>query len=301
MINYVFAGSDSTAASVLAALAKKSKPALVITREDAPFGRKRELRQTVVADVADSLGVKTVKANDPSLVIADIKSAGAKRGIVVSYGAILKGEVLESLQWFNLHFSLLPKLRGAAPVQRAIMNDERPTGVSIFQIDAGMDSGPVYHQFEVSIDGLNTAEALNKMADASVASLIKLLSDDSPELEQQSGDATMAPKLSREECELDLNQTSEALVRMILAAYPEPVAWVNYNGHPLRILSARTSGLSFPDEGDEIGRVEKLAGKVYVSCGKHTKLELLQVQPFSKKPMSAIDWFNGVGEATVGN
>jgi methionyl-tRNA formyltransferase len=301
LIDYIFAGSDNTAASVLEALAEQSKPKLVITREDAPFGRKRELRQTVVADVADSLGVKTVKANDPALVIEDIKSSGAKRGIVVSYGAILKGEVLESLQWFNLHFSLLPKLRGAAPVQRAIMNDERPTGVSIFQINAGMDSGPIYEQFEVSIDGLHTAQALNKMTEDSLEGLFRLLSDPSPKLKKQSGNATTAPKLSREECELDLNQTSETLLRLILAAYPEPVAWVTNNGNPLRILSARTSGLSFPEEGKQIGHVEKLAGKIYVSCGNHTRLELLQVQPFSKKPMSAIDWFNGVGEATLGN
>ncbi|MDR9363022.1 MAG: methionyl-tRNA formyltransferase [Microbacteriaceae bacterium] len=301
MIDYVFAGSDSTASSVLEALAKHSKPKLVITREDAPFGRKRELRQTVVADIADSLGVKTVKANDPALVIADIKSSGAKRGIVVSYGAILKGEVLETLQWFNLHFSLLPKLRGAAPVQRAILNDERPTGVSIFQIDAGMDSGPIYDQFEVDIVGLNTAQALKKMAENSLGSLSRLLSETSPILQKQSGDVTKAPKLTREECELDLNHTSEALLRVVLAAYPEPVAWVMNNGHPLRILSARTSGLSFPEEDQPIGQVEKLAGKVYVSCGNHTRLELLQVQPFSKKPMPAIDWFNGVGEATLGN
>lgn len=301
MIDYVFAGSDSTASSVLGALAKHSKPKLVITREDAPFGRKRELRQTVVADIADSLGVKTVKANDPALVLADIKSSGAKRGIVVSYGAILKGEVLETLQWFNLHFSLLPKLRGAAPVQRAILNDERPTGVSIFQIDAGMDSGPIYDQFEVDIVGLNTAQALKKMAENSLGSLSRLLSETSPILQQQSGDVTKAPKLTREECELDLNHTSEALLRVVLAAYPEPVAWVMNNGHPLRILSARASGLSFPEEDQAIGQVEKLAGKVYVSCGNHTRLELLQVQPFSKKPMPAIDWFNGVGEATLGN
>lgn len=301
MIDYVFAGSDSTAASVLQALTEQSKPKLVITREDAPFGRKRELRQTVVADIADSLGLRTVKANDPALVIADIRASGAKRGIVVSYGAILKDEVLESLQWFNLHFSLLPKLRGAAPVQRAILNDERPTGVSIFQIDEGMDSGPIYDQVEVNIDGLNTAQALSKMTESSLGSLSKLLSDSSPELKAQSGDVTTAPKLKREECELDLNQTSEALLRVVLAAFPEPVAWVSHNGNPLRVLSAKTSGLSFPEEGQQIGQVEKIAGKVYVSCGNHTRLELLQVQPFSKKPMPAIDWFNGLGEATLGN
>lgn len=301
MIDYVFAGSDSTAASVLTALAEQSKPKLVITRKDAPFGRKRELRQTVVADVADSLGVKTVKANDPSEVITDIKASEANRGIVVSYGAILKGEVLESLDWFNLHFSLLPKLRGAAPVQRAILDDVKPTGVTVFKIDSGMDSGPIYSQFEVDIDGLNTAQALSKMTELSLGTLSELLSEQAPELKDQKGEATLAPKLSRAECELDLSETSEALLRVILAAYPEPVAWVSHDGNPLRILSAKTTGLSFPEEGQKKGQVEKLAGKVYLSCGNHTRLELMQVQPFSKKPMSAIDWFNGVGEVNVGN
>lgn len=301
MIDYVFAGSDHTAATVLQNLSKQQLPKLVITREDAAYGRKRQMRQTVVADVAESLGVKTIKANNPESALNDIHSSTATRGIVVSYGAILKNSVLDSLEWFNLHFSLLPKLRGAAPVQRAILGDVAPTGVTVFKIDAGMDTGPIYSQFEVNITGLNTAQALEKMTQASHPILSQLLTDKTPDLTIQEGQPSFAPKLTREECELDPSKDSQTLLKIVLAAYPEPVAWIWHNGHPLRILQAKTTGFSYPEENKEIGRVEKLSGRVYLNCAGHTKLELLQVQPFSKRPMPATNWFNGVGEAILGN
>jgi len=299
-MDYVFAGSDSVAATVLEGLISFRKPSLVITREDAPVGRKRELKQTSVAEVAGNNNIQIVKTNDPSTALGQIKESGASRGIVVSYGAILKGDVLESLDWFNLHFSLLPRLRGAAPVQRSIMSGESPTGVTVFKIDSGMDTGPIYRQLEVDISGLDTKTALGKMSSNSLSLLRGLLDDENPSLQPQTGTPTHAAKLTRDECKLDFDLSAPELVRIVRAANPEPMAWTTIAGQPLRILEASTTGVRFP--GEEItGKVEMVAGRVYVVCGDSTRLELITVQPFSKKSMSARDWFNGVKEATVGN
>lgn len=300
MIDYLFAGSDSTAANVLAQLCLIHPPKLVITREDAPFGRKKELKQTDVAEIAITNEIPLAKANDPMQTLEMIRASGVKRGIVVSYGAILKGEVLESLEWFNLHFSLLPKYRGAAPVQRAIMENQTGSGISVFRIDQGMDTGPIYAQKPIDLSGMSTAEALKLMADQSIPILEKLLHDESPKLTQQQGEPSVAPKLSRDECRLDFNQSAKLLNLVVLASFPEPVAWTEHKGQPLKIISSKTNGLKIAEELKP-GTVEKVAGKVFVACGDSTRLELLEVQPFSKKPMSATDWYNGVGEAVLGN
>lgn len=300
MINYVFAGSDSVAAQVLQELISFRKPSLVITREDAPVGRQKELRQTMVAEVAENNNIQTVKTNDPSTALEQIRNSGASRGIVVSYGAILKGDVLESLDWFNLHFSLLPRWRGAAPVQRSIISGESPTGVTVFKIDSGMDTGPIYSQLEVDIEGLDTKSALIKMSSSSISLLEELLNDESPSLQPQSGTPSHAPKLTREECQLDFNLSAPELVRIVRAANPEPVAWTTNLGQPLRVLEASATGIPFPGE-DTPGKLEIVGGRVYVVCADSTRLELVTVQPFSKKSMGARDWYNGVKEATVGN
>ena len=300
-MNYVFAGSDNTAAQVLEALCEDKPPSLVITREDAPFGRKKELRATRVADIAEKRNIELIKANDPAVALSEIRRSGCQTGIVVSYGAILKGEVLNSLQWFNLHFSLLPKLRGAAPVQRAILNNDLPTGVTVFRIDEGMDTGPIFKQLEVDISGQSTEQALYALAEASIPVLRSLLESSTPEVVEQFGEPSYAPKLDREECKLNFNLPAEQLHRVVLAAYPEPVAWASFRGHPLRVLGAATSGIQIPDDSKPIGTVEKVGKRIYVVCGNSTRLELLEVQPFSKKPMRALDWFNGVGEAVFDN
>lgn len=300
-MKYVFAGSDTTAAAVLKWLCEHHPPVLVITREDAAFGRKKELRETKVAAIGSENGIEVIKTNDPSGALEKIEQSGATRGIVVSYGAILKDQVLASLDWYNLHFSLLPQLRGAAPVQRAILDNETPTGVSVFQIDKGMDTGPIYDQQVVDIDSLNTEQALEKMTAKSLPILKALLEDEHPSLTQQQPGGSLAPKLSRDECRLDFNRNAQSLHRVVLAAYPEPVAWTEHKGQPFRIISANTNGLKVPEDDKLPGSVEKVGGKVYVVCGDSTRLELIQVQPFSKKPMAATDWFNGVGETILGN
>ena len=300
MINYIYAGSDSVAATVLEGLIPIRKPEMVITRQDAQVGRKRELRETVVAELAREHGIKVVKANDPTEALEFISDSSATRGIVVSYGAILKDQVLESLEWFNLHFSLLPKLRGAAPVQRAILRGEFPTGVTLFKIDEGMDTGPIFSQKLVDIDDLDTHSALQKMAESSIPLAVELLNDQNPDLSPQTGTPSHAGKLRREECELDFSRTAVDLLRVVRAAYPEPVAWTTHLGQPLRIIEANSNGISFPEKVDA-GTVELVGGKVYVVCEDSTRLELLRVQPFSKKPMNAKDWFNGIKEARVGN
>ena len=300
-MDYLFAGSDKTAASVLDSLAATKLPVVVLTREDAPVGRKKIITQTLVADIAQKHGVKLIKANQPSQALPEILSSGAERGIIVSYGSILKDEVLTSIDWFNLHFSLLPKYRGAAPVQRAIMDGNTDSGITIFKLDEGMDTGEVYQQIKADISGMNTKQALDTLAELSVEPLLDLLADETPSLSPQSGEPSMAKKLSREECFLDFNKDSKTCLRVVRASNPEPIAWTYLQGEPLRIIEAATTGIANPDSDEVNGKVTKIGKRIYVSCSDSTSLELITVQPFAKKQMSATDWFNGVGEVILGN
>jgi len=300
-VDYVFAGSDKTAAWILQAISSSQKPSLVITRKDAPFGRKKTITQTPVADIADSQAVKIVKTNDPTEALNDIIQTGASRGIIVSYGAILKDEVLDALEWFNVHFSLLPKYRGAAPVQRAIMDGNTDSGVSIFKLDEGMDTGDLFTQIPVDISDMNTAQALEKLADASIEPLLELLKTEQPICFSQAGDQSLAKKLDRAECFLDFKTDSESCLRIVNACNPEPIAWTTLQGDAFRIINAATTGISDPGTDHQIGQVTKVGKKIYVTCAGSTSLELITVQPFAKKEMPAIDWFNGVGEVILGN
>ena len=300
-MDYIFAGSDKTAAYVLSSLAENQAPVLVITREDAPKGRKKILTQTPVADVAESQGIELIKANDPTSALAQILHSGAQRGIIVSYGAILKDEVLKSAEWFNLHFSLLPKYRGAAPVQRAIMEGKTETGVTVFKLDKGMDTGDVYKQLKKNISGMTTAQALEVLAELSVPLLQQLLVDEKPSLRPQTGTASFAKKLSREECFIDFKSDAQTCLQMIRASNPEPIAWTYLNGEPFRVIQANESEPNVESTDQVLGQVTKSGKQIFVTCGEATTLELITVQPFAKKQMAASDWFNGVGEVTLGH
>ena len=300
-MDYIFAGSDKTAAYVLSSLAENQTPVLVITREDAPTGRKKILTQTPVADVAERHNVELIKTNDPAKALEPILNSGAQRGIIVSYGAILKHEVLKSIDWFNLHFSLLPKYRGAAPVQRAIMQGKTETGITVFKLDAGMDTGDIYKQLEKDVSGMTTAEALEVLAELSVPLLQQLLFDEKPTLRPQTGTASLAKKLSREECFLDFKSDAQTCLQMIRASNPEPIAWTYLNGEPFRVIQANEGEPNVESTDQPLGQVTKSGKRIFVACGEATRLELITVQPFAKKQMAAADWYNGVGEVTLGN
>lgn len=281
----------------------------VLTRTDAPVGRKRILTPSAVADTATELGIPVIKANRiDENVREQIRATGANLGIIVAYGALLDQDALDSLEkgWINLHYSLLPRWRGAAPVQRAIMAGDRETGVTLFQLDRGMDTGPVHLQIPTVIEpDESTADLLPRLTQLGISGLAELLPRvaaglSSPVAQDLDLLASMptADKLTREDARIDWLQNAVEIENQVRGLNPEPMAWTTLEEDTFRIIEARALGATDWQTlaGDESpqGEVRLEKGRVLVACGQGTLLELKIVQPAGKKPMPSGDWARGL-------
>ncbi len=295
----IFAGTPLNAAATLIAL-KKSGIDIVctLTRTDAPIGRKKVLTQSPVADAAQALGIPVVKANHlDSHALSQLQAFNAELGVVVAYGAFLSEAALHSLPkgWINLHYSLLPALRGAAPVQHALLQGLRVTGVTAFQLDKGMDTGAVLLQAPTEIEpNENAGRLLSRLTDLGITVLLELLpgiaAGIAKKTPQDDSNATFAPKIHRSHAQVDWNQSATTIQQLVLAMNPEPMAWTTLGGESFRILEASAS------KGDQLqgvpGSVHNVEDKVFVAC-KNGALQLIAVQPAGKNEMNASDWFRG--------
>lgn len=306
----VFAGTPANAAQTLRALANSAfEVAAVLTRTDAPVGRKRVLTPSAVAQEAELLGLPIIKANKiDETVRGQIRATGAELGIIVAYGALLDQDALDCLSkgWVNLHFSLLPKWRGAAPVQRAIMAGDRETGVTLFQLDRGMDTGPVHLQIPTVIEpGETTADLLPRLTQLGISGLAELLPRIAADLAVATPqDANLlatlptADKLTRDDARIDWRRNAVELENQIRGLNPEPMAWTTLESEAFRVIEARALGATdwqtLAGEASEPGMLSVSADKVLVCCGQGSLLELKTVQPAGKKPMPAGDWARGL-------
>ena len=306
----VFAGTPANAAQTLRALANSAfEVVAVLTRTDAPVGRKKILTQSAVADAADELGLPVIKANRvDEATRLQLRATGAELGIIVAYGALLDQPALEILEkgWINLHYSLLPKWRGAAPVQRAIMAGDRETGVTLFQLDKGMDTGPIHLQIPTVIEpDESTADLLPRLTNLGISGLAELLprvaSNLSAPIAQDPElllSLPTADKLSREDARIDWHRTAVELENQIRGLNPEPMAWTTLDEDGFRIIEARALGATdwqaLAGEESLVGSVRIDKERVLVTCGQGTLLELKTVQPAGKKPMSSSDWARGM-------
>jgi methionyl-tRNA formyltransferase len=301
----LFAGTPATAVTVLEGLLTSGHEVVaVLSREDSPLGRKKILTASPVAEFATLHGHPVIKANRVDAeTLSEIAKHKVDLAIVVAYGVILGEQALESVPsgWFNLHFSILPKWRGAAPVQRALQNGDAETGVTLFKIDAGLDTGPIVSTVPTMIQPDETAgDLLSRLALLGVSLLnaeLPALYSGTTTLHSQTGEPTLAPKTSRDEAKIDFQQDAKKITDLIRAMNPEPMAWCIYNGEPMRILRART--LPSSDATNAIGVVTSPDERVVVSCGNGTALELLEVQPASRNAMQARDWLNGQSDQVV--
>lgn len=297
----IFAGTPANAALSLELLAASHEIVLVITREDAPVGRKRELTPSAVAAKASELGLPTLKRNKLTQSdVVTISAAGAERGIVVAYGAIIPQTVLDVLPWWNLHFSLLPSWRGATPLQHSMLSGGQGAGITLFELEAGLDTGPIIATEAREIDfSKSCGELLGEFTKSGSRLMLDALSSP-PKPIHQVGEVTLAPKIGREQARLDLHQSADQLAWKVMALNPEPMAWVELDGDPVRVLRAVSLGATDWDAIDEleaaVGRVRLSGGKVVLHCGDGTRLELKEVQPAGKKAMSAADWFRGLNK-----
>ena len=297
----LFAGTPEIAVTVLGGLVNSGHEVVsVLTRNDAPVGRKRIFTPSPVATYAAAKNIPTIKANRIDLkTLPELTGSGADLGVVVAYGSILNKQALDSLPegWYNLHFSLLPKYRGAAPVQRAILNGETETGVTLFRLDEGMDTGPILGQVPTTIAPDETSgELLQRLAHLGVT----LLNEQLPRiyasnqvLSPQPPEGTSAPKLHRDEARIDFSNDAGLICNLIRAANPEPGAWSTYDGLTSKILSARI----VPDQRHvEIGTVLNLDGKPVVVCDGGSLIEIATIQPSGKSVMTGEAWLRGIRE-----
>jgi methionyl-tRNA formyltransferase len=274
-VRLAFLGSPEPAVPFLRALVERGhEVAIVVSQPDKRRGRGSELSPSPVKAVAVELGLPVTDKVD------DVLDAGVELGVVVAYGRLIKPHVLERVPMINVHFSLLPRWRGAAPVERAILAGDAETGVCIMQLEEGLDTGPVYACERLTIGEDETADELREhMVDVAVPLLLDALERGLGTPTPQDGDATYAAKLDHDDHRLRWDRPARELHRVVRLGR----AWTTFRGRRLLVREARVL-----DGGFEPGEIE---GDV-VGTGDGG-LELIEVQPEGRGPVPARSWVNG--------
>ena len=298
-LRLVFAGSPTAAVPSLRALASgPHSVAAVLTRLDSPRGRRAELAQTPVADAADEARLAVIKANRLAGEATEAISAlEPELGVIVAYGGLVREPLLSAprLGWINLHFSLLPRWRGAAPVQRAIMAGDEITGASVFQLAPELDAGAVFGQLTQPIGALETAGHLLDSLAASGAELlvrvVDAIADGSARAEPQHGDVTLAPKLGQEDGRIDWRAHAHVAANLIRGVTPEPGAFTTIDGARLKVHDAAIARDLPRHEPGELA----IEGKRVIVGTATDPIQLITVQPAGGRAMPAADWWRGRG------
>lgn len=265
---------------------------LIITQPDKPAGRGRALTQTPVADWAEQHKIKVVKPSNSTELNGVIDNLDCV--ITIGYGVLLPQAVLDLPRhgFLNLHFSLLPQYRGAAPAQYALLHGADNTGVTVFQLDKGMDTGPIFSQIEVGIDPQwRSFELLKVLAERGVEAVDQALEMIAQEKSPtpQKGTPSFAPKISKQDALIDFTKDSVTVVNAIRAYTYEPGAWSLWNSEPFKVCAA----ISAQGHSLRPSTIAVINNCVFVGCGNGTTIELLRVVPAGKKEMAAIDWARG--------
>jgi methionyl-tRNA formyltransferase len=299
-VRIVFGGTPDVAIPSLDALAgSRHELVAVVTRPDAPSGRGKKLTASPVAQRAAELGIEVLKPQRPrdEEFVARLAELAPDCCPVVAYGALLPQRVLDIPQhgWVNLHFSLLPAWRGAAPVQHAILAGNKTTGATTFRIVLELDAGPVFATVTEPIRPDDTAGDLLHRLSVSGARLLVTTLDGiedgtltpTPQPESD-GQLSSASKISVDDARIDWKEPADVVDRLIRACFPAPGAWTTFEGERFKINSARISDAVLPP-----GVLDVTKRSVRVGTGTQA-LALGEVQAQGKKPMAAADWARGV-------
>ncbi|MDN7128007.1 methionyl-tRNA formyltransferase [Pseudidiomarina terrestris] len=297
----IFAGTPEFAAGHLTALldSKAHEVVAVYTQPDRPAGRGKKLQASAVKQVAMAHNIpveQPLSLKDPDAQ-AQLASYHADVMVVVAYGLILPAAVLRIPQFgcINVHGSLLPRWRGAAPIQRALWAGDNHTGVAIMQMEAGLDTGPVLLSKELPITADDTSASLyHKLAELGPEALLETLKDLpaclSKAQNQDETQVTYAHKLSKEEAELDWQVPAVALERWIRAFNPWPMAWFATAGGPVKVWQAHVVNGDPKAEPGTVVAADKQG--IVIQTGEQA-LAITQLQPPGKKAMAAGDFLNG--------
>ena len=293
----VFAGTPDVAVPSLHSLVNSHHDVVaVVTRPDAPSGRGKKLTASPVAERATELGIETLKPLRPrdEDFMARLAEIAPDCCPVVAYGALLPQRVLDIPPhgWINLHFSLLPAWRGAAPVQHAILAGDTITGATTFRIVRDLDAGPTFASITEPIKPSDTAgEVLQRLsirgAELLLDTLDRVQDDTLIPQPQPEAEVSYASKINVEDARIDWTQPAEIIDRLIRACSPAPGAWTTFCGERLKINSASLTGNELPPGTLEVTKRFVRVGTATVS------LELGRVQPQGKRPMPAADWARG--------
>jgi methionyl-tRNA formyltransferase len=294
MARLAFLGTPDMAVPPLRALVGAGHDiALVVTRADKRRGRGGATTPSPAKAAALALGLPVTHE------LSDVAGAGAELGVVVAYGRIVPAGLLEQVPMVNLHFSLLPRWRGAAPVERAILAGDAETGVCVMKIEAGLDTGPVYSRRAVPIGARTTLQELrDELVEIGTGLLVEVLSggvDGLPTPAPQVGEATIAEKVTPEDLRLDWARPALELSRVVRLGR----AWTTFRGKRLTVLDATVDaaradgpdGPGRPDGPDGLAPGAMVGAAVATGQGA---LVLGRVQPESRSPMSAEEWLRGV-------
>ncbi|WP_447652953.1 methionyl-tRNA formyltransferase [Microbacterium sufflavum] len=302
----VFAGTPSAAVPTLHRLAAEHDIAAVVTRPDAPLGRKRVLTPSPVAQAAAERGLPVIwAARLDDAVTAEIAALEPELGVIVAYGGLVREPLLSTPDagWINLHFSLLPAWRGAAPVQRALIAGDEVLGASVFQLVPELDAGDVFARRTVAVPSSATAgealEALARDGADLTAEVVAAIAAGEARAVPQEGEPTFAAKLSLADGLLDFTQPVSSVFARFRGVTPEPGAHTTVDGQRLKILAAE------PAAGEEQVPPGVLSGtRTALLIGTATApLAVTRVQPAGKGAMNAADWWRGLqgGERRAGS
>ena len=297
----LFLGSPAVAVPFLeACLAAGHEVAAVVTQPDKPSGRGLELKPPAVKAAALARGLKVLQPEKPSVIAAELAALKADLAVVVAYGRILRPDVLAAarLGFMNVHFSLLPKYRGAAPVQRALMDGETGTGVTLFWLDAGMDTGPVQRMAPAPIAAEDDALSLfPKLVALGVSELQAALGEVAAGRvvrTPQAGEPSLAPKLTADLARIDFEMAAPQLVNRVRGLAAGGGTWFEA-GAPGRRVKVVRAGLAEASGAGEPGRLLGVEpdGAVLIQC-RLGVLRVREVQPEGKRKLPAADFINGL-------
>lgn len=300
----VFCGTPEFGVPTLQALVANPKFSVeaVVTQPDRPRGRGQQVSASPVKEAAAAAGARiyqpeSVKTDEARDFFTETKPEAA---VIIAYGQIIPRRLLEipRLGWLNLHASLLPKYRGAAPIAWAIINGESKTGLTTMRLDPGLDTGPILMQREIEIGSDETApELAARMAEMGallvVESLVKLERGEIEPIPQDASRASYAPILTKEHGRIDWGQTAAEIYNRVRGLAPWPGAFTMFRGRLCQVWGRPVASQTETKSGREPGCAILTEGGIEVACGEGTRLELEAVQVEGRKRISAREFANG--------
>ncbi|MDP2693012.1 MAG: methionyl-tRNA formyltransferase [bacterium] len=294
MIKIVFFGTHKFASIILQSLIDNPdiEVALAITQPDKPVGRKQELQKSPVKLLAE---INNIPVEQPdTLKTYNLQPTTYNLAVVAQYGLLIPENIINAPKYgtLNVHTSLLPKYRGASPIQSALINGDTETGITIMKMDKGFDTGPILLQKSLKIDKNDTYLTLDKkLVQIGTQALTEAIPDyingkliPKP---QDNSLATECHQLSREDGKIDWNKTAKEIYNLYRGLTPWPGIWTTYNGKRLKLLKIKPN-----DKNIEVGKVIVEERQIYVGC-KKASIEIIELQLEGKKVMNAEEFLNG--------